>query len=199
MARPGYLASVKGQSSAVAMTAEATTGTGNISYQITNSAKRILDLNTDVVVNVGGSPVTTGFTISYLTGTVTFETAATRTVTITGAYVVLTTIADAKAYKFTGTREVYDYTVFKAAFKAFEAGMKSGTATLSRFYVADSYFFTWLTDNSIKVIEFYVDDSLAPIRFYAVIMSSDVNAPVGALIEQSIEFQITKEVGGLYI
>ena len=197
MPRLGYLASIKGQSSAVAMTAEATTGTGNISYQITNSAKRILDLNTDVVVNVAGSPVTTGFTINYLTGTVTFETTATRTVTITGAYVVLTAIADGKSFSFTGTRETLDKTVFKDTFKGFEAGLLSGTAEIGRLYVNDVYFLDWLLDGTVKVIEFYVADSVTPIRFYAILTGDNTEATVEGLVEESLSFQITKELGGL--
>jgi hypothetical protein len=195
-ARRGYLASIKGQSSAVALANEATTATGNISYQITSSTKRILDYNTAVVVKVGGSAVTTGFTISYLTGTVTFDSASVRTVTITGAYVVLTEIANAKSFNFSGARETLDKTIFKDVYRAYEAGLLTGTAELGLFYT-DAYFFTWLTDNSVKVIEYYVDDAITPIRFYAVISEDSANIPVEGLVDQKISMQITKEIGGL--
>ena len=76
----GYKALVKAQSSAVAMTNEATTMSGGDTiYTITNAAKRTLDIDTPVIVKVGGSAVTTGFAIDYLSGVIIFATAASRT------------------------------------------------------------------------------------------------------------------------
>lgn len=193
MAHKGYLASIKGQSSTVALTDEATTASGNQIYTITNVAKRILDLATPVVVKVGGSVVTTGFTIKYLTGQIVFNTVATRTVTVSGKYVLLTELAQGRSYSFTGTSDMLDKTVFKNAYRQFEAGLKTGTADITVLY-ADNYFYDWLMDSSVKVVEFYISDALAPIRFFAIVSDNSRNIPVEGLVDESITLQITKEI-----
>jgi hypothetical protein len=194
MALRGYLAQVKQQSSAVAMTDEATTATGNISYQITNTAKRIIDLGTAVVVKVGGSPVTTGFTIDYLNGKIVFTSVATRTVTVTGAYVTLTTVASARSFTFNGTRETTDVTKFGTQFREFEPTLLTGTAELGLVYEANSTFFAMLTNGTIKVLEYYPNDSLTPIRFFGLCTNNSINAPVEGVLDESITFQITKQI-----
>ena len=124
MALQGYLASVKAISTGVAMTDEATTATG-ASYQITNSAKRILDLNTPIIVEDGGTPTTETYTIDYLNGRVTFGSTASRTITITGAYLTPATIATADTFNFSATAEAYENTAFGSQYKSFEAGLIS--------------------------------------------------------------------------
>ena len=195
MAIRGYKALVKAQSSAVAMTDEATTMSGtNTIYTITNAAKRTLDIDTPIIVKVGGSPVTTGFTIDYLSGIVTFATASVRTVTVTGAYVALTTITEAKGFSVTLTRDALDVTRFQQEFREYDAGLLSGTAELTSNYLVASPFFALLIAGSRKVIEYYPNDNLTPIRFYGVITTSDLVAPVEGIIEENISFQITSQV-----
>ena len=191
----GYKALVKAQSSAVAMTNEATTMSGGDTiYTITNAAKRTLDIDTPVIVKVGGFPVTTGFVIDYLSGVIIFATAASRTVTVSGSYVVLSTITEAKGFSVTITRDALDTTRFQQEFKEFEAGLLSGTANLTNNYLVNSAFFAILIAGSRKVIEYYPNDDLTPIRFYGVITNSEVIAPVDGIIEETISFQITSQV-----
>ena len=75
MALQGYNCNIKVASNGVAMTDEATTTSDNISYQITDSAKRIVDLNTAITVKDGGTATTEKYTFNYITGTVTFTSA----------------------------------------------------------------------------------------------------------------------------
>lgn len=194
MALKGYLASIKGQSSAVALSLEATTSTDDQFYQITNVARRILDINTPVVVRVGGNIVTTGYKVKYLTGTIEFDTVEVRTVTVSGAYVSLTELAQGKSYSFNGTADMLDKTTFKKAYREFESGLKTGTAEIQLFYL-DTYFYDWLMDGSVKVVELYVADAEDPIRFLALVADDSINIPVEGLVDQSISLQITKELG----
>lgn len=196
MALRGYKALVKAQSSAVAMTNEATTMSGsNTIYTITNTAKRLIDLETPVVVNVGGSPVTSGFVIDRLNGRVIFDSSATRTVTITGAYVLTTTITEAKGFAFNATRDALDITRFQQAYREFESGLLSGTASLTLNYLTDSVFYGLLTNGQRKIVEYYPNDDITgPIRFYGLVTSNDITAPVEGIIEEAIQFQVSTQI-----
>ena len=193
MALQGYLASVKAISTGVAMTNEATTATG-ASYQITNSAKRILDLNTPIIVNDGGTPTTEAYTIDYLNGRVTFGSTASRTITITGAYLTPATIATADTFNFSATAEAYENTAFGTQYKSFQAGLISGTATLGRFFVTDSLFIDALLDGEYKILEYYVSSG-NKISFYGIITSDNVDATVSSLVREELTFQITNQIG----
>jgi hypothetical protein len=193
MALQGYLASVKAISTGVAMTNEATTATG-ASYQITNSAKRILDLNTPIIVNNGGTPTTEAYTIDYLNGRVTFGSTASRTITITGAYLTPATIATADTFNFSATAEAYENTAFGTQYKSFQAGLISGTATLGRFFVTDSLFIDALLDGEYKIIEYYVSSGVK-ISFYGIITSDNVDSTVSSLVREDLTFQITTQIG----
>lgn len=192
MALQGYLASIKGQSSATTLTNAPTTTTDNLTYTITNTSHRILDVNTPVVVSVDGTPVTTGFKVHLLDGKVVFDTAVVRTVTITGAFVALTELVQAKGYTLAISADMNDKTTFKKAFREFMPGLISGTATVSAFYI-DNYFFDWLIDGTAKVVELKQSDTDI-VRFFALINTDDKNIPVEGLQEQSISLTISKEL-----
>jgi len=197
MALQGYNALIKVQSSAVAFTGEATTTSDDTIYQIDNTDKRIWDLNTAVVVLEDASATTEEYTLSYLTGKVTFasEDDGRGTVTVTGGYVAPATVASAKSFTFSGTSDMYESSVFGSLYRAFEPGLVSGTGSMSRFFVADDLFIDVLLDGTYKIIEFYPLSSGDPIQFYAIITSDSIDASVDGLIEESIDFQITKEMG----
>lgn len=193
MASQGYLASVKAVSSGTAMTDEATTATG-ASYQINTASKRILDLNTAIVVKDGGSVTTEAYTIDYLNGKVTFGSVASRTITITGAYLTPATIATADTFNFSATSEAYENTSFGSQYKSFEAGLISGTATLGRFFLTDDLFIDALLDGQYKILEYYVSNGVK-ISFYGLLTSDTVDSAVNALIREEMTFQITTQIG----
>lgn len=193
MALKGHLASVKVQSSAVAMTAEATSTSDSISYQITDSAKRILDLNTSITVYDSAVETTENYSIDYLNGTITFDSSASRTITIDAAYVTLATVATATAFNFSGTADALDNTAFLDTIRSFQSGLRSGTATLTRFFVVDDIFIDTILDGSIKVIEYYVDDT-QKISFYGLLTSDSIDSPVEGLITESLSYQITNQI-----
>ena len=194
MALQGFNASVKVQSSAVAFTDEATTSGDDTIYTITDSSKSLWDLNTAITVEDSATPTTESFTISRLTGTITFETAVSRTITVTGAFVVPTLVATAKSYSFAGTTDVFDNTPFLNSARTFQAGLLSGTAEISRFYVTDSLFYDEWEAGNYMIVEFYVDLVSDPIRFFGLISSDTIDSPVEGLIMEAISFQISTEI-----
>ncbi len=155
MALQGFSALVKVQSSAVAMTDEATTGAGNLTYQIDATAKRIIDLNTIVLVEDGGSATTETYSVNYLTGTITFGSAVARVITVTGAYVTPATVETADNFSFSGSCDALENTQFGLTDKTFQGGLVSGTASLSRFNVTDDLFTDDLLAQNYKIIEYY--------------------------------------------
>ena len=190
----GYKAQVKAQSSEVALTDEATTGVGDLVYTITDTSKRILDYYTAVIVKVDGSTATTGFVVNRLNGTVTFDTAVVRTVTVSGAYVLLTETVACNTLTCNFATAMIDVTAYNAdGYSEFVVGIKSGTADLGRVSYDDDYFLDMLFNDTVKIIEYYTDRSTEPIRFYGIMTSDTINAAISGSIPETLTFQITEE------
>lgn len=195
MALQGYNVEVLDAVSGVTMTSEATSTSDNKSYQITNSAKRIIDLNTTLVVKDDGTTTTEKFTVNYLTGTIAFKTVdAGRVITITGAYLTPSTIATANSYTFSGTGDALDTTPFNTQFKSFVAGLRSGTINMGRFHVEDSLFVDALLDGMIKMIKVTFGDTYS-ILAYGVMTSDSIDVSPSGLVNETVTYQITNNIG----
>ena len=196
MALRGYLALVKVASTPIAFTDEATTTSDNQNYTISNASKVLWDIDTALVVEDGASPTTEEYTLSRLTGTVAFSTVdAGRVITVTGAYVSTTTVAEAKSFSFNASTDALDSTRFQDSFRRFKPGNLTATAELGRFMETDDLFSDMLLDGERKIIEYYPQNALDPIRFFGVANTRNVEAPQAGLIEESISFNITTEIG----
>lgn len=191
MALQGFKALVKAESSQVSFTDEATTTSDSINYQITDSSKRIWGFNSTIIVEDSTVPTTEKFTINRLNGTVTFETATSRTITVTGDFVFLTTVAEAKEWSFDGTSDLIDSTVFEKTEREFTPALLAATATIGKFYTIDNFFFSMLFDGTTKVIELFADSAGNPFIIFANVASDSLSIPIEALIEESINLQIT--------
>lgn len=196
----GKKALVKVAGTAVAMTDEATTlqaGAGipvNTQYKITVATKQIIDINTPITVKVGGSAVTTGFIVDTLAGTVIFDTAAVRTVTVSGKYVPTSTAAECKEYSLTISGDTIDVTKFQDDFLTKIQGLKSAEGSLSRWFNADDYFATALVSGAPVVIEMYAQDTLNPDRVWAILNSVEMGAVVDGAVEESVGFESTNKM-----
>lgn len=191
MAIKGYLARVKVSGSPVAMTAEATTATGNQVYQITNAAKRVLPYSNSITVKVGGVATTTGFTINRLNGKITFDTVLVRTVTVDGFYLPTTVAAEAKEFSVTLNTDILDATKFTSGgYKESAAGLNSAEGSISEFFSLDRYFEDSLVAGSPIVVELYPDGT-NPISMFAYVTSSEIGGAVADLVEESISFEST--------
>lgn len=194
MALRGYLAQVMAQSTEVAFTDEATTTSDNQNYTITDTDKTLWDLETEIVVEDGGVATTEDYTVSRLTGTVTFDSVdAGRTITVTGAYVTPTEIAQAKSYSLGGSLDTYDSTYFQKAFREFKSGNATGTVDLSRWWTTDDFFNDMILADDIRILELYPNTGLTPFRCFARISADSISAAVDGLVEESISFTITTE------
>jgi len=193
MALQGHLASVKVQSSGVVMTDEAATTSDNLTYQITDTAKRYIDLNTAVVVEDSAVVTTENYTVNYLTGEITFAETGTRTITVSGAYMTPSTVATAKSYSVNVTADTLENTVFTDTFKTFQSGLVSGTASLGRFHASDDLFIDEILAGNYFIVEFFVD-ATNKVSFYGLPSSNTVDAAVESLVEENVDFQITNNI-----
>ena len=118
----GYSTVLKTGGTATSFSNEACTKvTANTVYQITDATKRVLDPATAVVVEVdadgagvGGYVAGTGYTIDYLTGTVTFaaDQGASALVRVSGKYIPTLTIATANNFSLDHGREELDTSAY---------------------------------------------------------------------------------------
>ncbi len=196
MALQGCKAMVKVQSSSLSFTDEAVTTSDHISYQITDTSKRIWAHDSTIVVKDNGVVTTESYTLSRLTGTVIFSEVGTGRgpITVTGDYVLLSEIVTANSYSFSGTSEMQDITPFNnGCSREFQPVLKTATVDLVRFFLTDSFFVNSLLNNEIKVIELYPEATGEPLRMFAFPTTDTVESTVEGVIPESISYQVTTE------
>ena len=197
MALAGYKALVKEQSSATTFTDEATTTADDTTYQITSTSKRIWDFDTALVVEDDGSTTTETYTFNKLDGTVTFESSdSERVITVTGKYVALTTVVEAKAFSFDGTCDMLDKTVFQDEAREYAAGLLSAQITIGKFFSVDEYYVDMWDNKTIKVVEFNADsdDTDGVFRVFARVSGDNVSSSIEGLVEEGITLQCTNKM-----
>jgi hypothetical protein len=189
----GRLAVVKASGSAVTMTDEATTATGNQVYQITHAAKRVLDRTAATVVKDDGAPTAEAYTLNRLNGTVTFVTQASRVITIDGEYLPMTVVATAYDYKYKRGVDLHDITAFLATHKARIAGQKWASGTLSQWDIND-YFEDVLTAGEPIVLEFRGQEEGEPERVWALLEGTEMAAAIKDPQKAVVTFVSTDEL-----
>jgi hypothetical protein len=200
LAYAGRKALIKVGGNPVSMLDEPTTNTvTNLEYQITNTSKRIIDMNSSITVEVGGVAVSSGYTVNTLTGTVIFDTAAVRTVTVTGYYIPMSTAAECKEWSNTINGEMVDTTAFQADWNSRIQGLKMAEGSLSRWLTVDTYFFDALVSGKPVVIELFAQDTLNPDRMWAIINSTEMSAVIDGANEEAVSFESTNKMLMSYV
>jgi hypothetical protein len=201
LAYAGKKALVKVAGTAVSMTDEATTViaagggvTANTQYQITATSKQIIDINSTITVKVGGSPVTSGYTVDTLRGVVIFDTSSVRTVTVSGKYVPTSTAAECHEWSLKINQDTEDTTAFQDDWIKKTPTLKSAEGSLSRWFNVDKYFQNALVSGLPVVIELYPQDTLNPDRVWGVLNSSEMSAAVDGASEESVSFESTNKM-----
>lgn len=256
----GKKALVKVSGNPVAFVGEVTTSSGpDLSYQITDAAKRILDLSAiisvhkffaddlaeigttttnitivahalstgDLIVNTTRSnaarivtvvdadnftvaavtgqtdgdtisfyptELTSAYTLNRLNGTVTYTTAVSRTIRISGDYLPMSTAAECKEWSLNVNGDLIDTTKFQQNWMSKIQGLKSAEGSLSQWWSIDTYFVDALLSGNPVVIELYAQDTLEPDRLFAHINSDEMSAAVDGAVEESVSFESTDEL-----
>lgn len=171
---------IKISGTATTMTNEATTTTDDKTYQITNTAKRVIDNTSTLTVKDDGVTVT-GYTVNYLQGTVTFDTAdETRIITITGKYFPMTVAAYANEASTSKAVDLLEVTPFNTDYKKRIAGLKSASGTLSQFDITDE---TYIDALGEKVV---IEDDYH--RFWALLESTELAAAVEGVQGETVSW-----------
>lgn len=202
----GRRALVKVTGSPVVFTDEAVTDIDHQTYQITNTAKRVWDRATTLVVKVGGSPTGESYTFNRLNGKVKFATvnAGRGTVTLSAAYLPLSVAIGAKGYSVSLEATVLDDSDFdglgtRAGFGSCIVGMKKCSGTVGvRIDTTSTYFSDKLIDGTPLVIEFFPDRSGSPfLTVWASLNKKSIQAAMDAIQESEVAFIGTADDQGV--
>jgi hypothetical protein len=195
-ANAGKLCAVKLSGTPTSMTAEATTGSGNTTYQITNTAKRVLDPTATITVKDGGVATVESYTLNRLTGTVTFGSAVVRTITIDGTYLPMTTVAEGKEFSLQiGITNSEDSAFLDADVTRLqnEADCKG---SVGQWKNSSQNFKTALDAGTPVVLEFVRATSTVFARCWALFQSNGIQAEKKGLIEETIAFDGSADADG---
>lgn len=157
----GYAATIKKSGTSTAMTAEACALVSGKTYQITNTAKRVIDYEAALTVLDNAVDHTADVvSIDYLTGQVTFSSGYTVTgpVTVTGNYLPLAFLAKARGFSVTQTAAEIDTSDLESSsqnggWRTFDPGLRTGNLEVQGVYEASSAFEQALVDRDTLVID----------------------------------------------
>lgn len=163
-------------------------------YKIDDSTKEVWAPFSTITVYDGGTPITNGFTINRLKGEIEFDSPEERTITADGEYLPLNFLGEAFEYTYTLSAENADSTSFGDRFIRREQTLKDFSASITKFFAVDQFFFELLNESTLCVTEFYYDiNSPYDLRAWSLISSKEPSAAVDGLIEHSLEFEGTHD------
>jgi hypothetical protein len=202
---PGRLSLVKMSGTTTAFTGEATTAlVANQVYQITNAVKQVWDQFATITVKNGGTPVdpvADPYTINRLTGSVSFTNVASRTITVDGHYLPMSTIAKATDFTYNIDRPPIDDTTYDSpsGYRENVAGLGSDAVTVGKNWesVSAPLLETALKSGAVLVLELYSNRNNAPdVLVWALPTKAARSVKVTDLVKSSLEFVGTIDADG---
>lgn len=182
----------------LSMTDEATTNTTGNVFQITNAAKRLLDPEAAVVVEVGGVAADPGdYELDRLFGRVTFDSAPGGAVTVTGTYLPVAAVGTATSFGISRKATNQETTPLGAAGRAVtrQQTMKDVSGSIGRFDEADDLFVDALLSGATIAVQLNLNG--APHRrMWALLDSTDTDGEADGLLEEGIEWSGTTDADG---
>lgn len=195
----GYQATLRRGGTPTTMTAEAMTNLGGgTSWQITSSAKRMIDFNTPLVVNVAAVPTSAYTTVDFLNGIVNFAVDPAAAVTVTGKYLPLANIASGRSFSLTQTAGNIDTTDYETAqanggLRTHSLGLKTVSLDIGGIKSASNTFFADLITRALVVVDISpAGDATNFFRGFFKAHNTGVMGNNGALEEENVSF-------GLYV
>lgn len=194
-AQAAYQATVRVASTPTSITNQATTRSGN-SYTITDTSKRVLDRNTPPTVKVAGTTApATSYTVDYLFGIVTFNSAQTGAVTVSGKYMPTIEVLGANEYSVQLGADILDDTDFTNArtnggYRTKVYGLQDASVTISKFDDRTGFFIEKIKSRSTCMIEILPASGTEAIRGWFAVESLNREGDVGSLEAGSLTLQL---------
>jgi len=130
----------------------------------------------------------TAYTLNRLNGKVTYATAVSRVIKISGDYLPMTVAAYANQMSKSEVADMLDVTAFGNTHKKRFAGLKSASGSLTQFHTSDTTFAAALTAGVPVVIEDRTAAAAEPNRYWALLESAEVAAAVEGVITESVSW-----------
>jgi len=133
--------------------------------------------------------LSSGYALNRLKGTVTYATATSREIYVSGNYLPLSEIGGAKEISIGLSADNQDVTVFGKNFIVREQGLKDISVSISGFYLTDTNM-AFLTGDKNVLIEFYIDrTSTWHIRLWSRMSSEEISGAVDGVVEESLDLE----------
>lgn len=160
-------------------------------------------------VKDGGVSIGGAFTVNYLAGQVTLDSAPSGAVTMDYTYIPVSPAAEVREFSLNLTRDELDATVFGDTDKDFLTGLKGGTGTIGGLDVLSTLFLNFAgppaQQHSIESVHendtlFVLSVTLDPdtrriFRAFVKIPSLDLSGARDGLVEGSFPFTISEVIG----
>ena len=193
--KAGRLRAIKVSGTKALLTAEATSTSDNKTYQITNADKRVLDYSETITVDDGGSPTAESYTLNRLNGTVTFDSADTRVITIDGYYLPMSTAAYAHSDSINVACDILNTEKYGDTYKDKIAGLKGAEGSLSQWDVTDTTYEDDLIAGLPVVLETRDESGDTVIdRMWIILNAVEMSAAIGSPQDMSVSWSSTDEM-----
>lgn len=197
---PGYQAKLLSAGTPTTMTDEAMGLVSGLTYQVTDTARRIIDRSATVVIEDNSVAVAAADieSVDYLFGKVTFVAgySVTGPITMTADYMTTAVVGCTQSYTLTMTADMIDETCFSDAQanngrKIFRSGLKTVALELTGVYYPTGDYKTQLINRNEFIIEIDptgTGNSLA--RGFFKLATEGHGGAVGALEEETLNFNL---------
>lgn len=158
-------------------------------YTITDATKRYWNRYADFVVEVDGTPITSGYSIEYAGGVVVFEEALEvgEVVTVSGEYVQVEQLAGFFNWSLSVNNKTIDVTAYESGeWEEFVLATKNFTVNAEKYWYVDKTFPTLVGQDVIIVC--YTNFGAPKTRFegWATLGQVDINSPVNEIINERL-------------
>jgi len=209
MAVAGYLCTVKLSGTSTAYTAEGATLVSGTTYRINTAAKRVLDPAAAITVKDAGTPLAAdAFTVDYLFGTVTLDSAPGGAVTVDASYFPLWAVAEGNAVSISCARDELESTIYGNTAHEFTLGLGSASGDIKSFdvqttdldtgggttlKVQDVFNGSGPSNGANALLEVYLGSAaaLSYFRSWVVLPGLDLEAQVAGLVGATVKWRST--------
>lgn len=163
-------------------------------YQIADSLKQVITLNTPVTVKNNGIKTEEKYKLNRLNGTITFETVDdTRVITVDCTYLPLLKIAEAHVVNYTEGVDLHEIPRFGDEYKRRISGLKYASGSLTHWDILDSTFSDALVSGKPVLIEYQHSETGKTNRLFAYLESVEMSLAIDNPSEESVSFISTDE------